>query len=82
LKPASQGGSAVVNALQLGRQFRAAMVNITGMFNHSATDPNYTIIESLLGLSAGQGVTVYNLVVGANSTIQGSSIASFLDGLG
>jgi hypothetical protein len=82
LKPASQAGSAVVNALQLGRQFRAALVNVVGMFNHSATAPDFTIIEALLGVQPGQGVTVYNLAVGANSTVQGPSIASFLDGLG
>jgi hypothetical protein len=43
---------------------------------------DYTMIESLFGLNAGQGQTLYNLVVGANAAVNVSAVTQLINQVG
>jgi hypothetical protein len=43
---------------------------------------DYTQVESLLGLQPGQGQSIYNLMVGANTVLQGSAVSQLINEVG
>jgi hypothetical protein len=52
------------------------------IMEEAAAAPDWTGVETLFGLAAGQGETVYNLVVGANTALQASGIQQLIRRLG
>ena len=52
------------------------------IMDEAAAPPDWTGVESLLGLSAGEGETVYNLIAGVNAVLQGSAVQQLVRRLG
>ena len=52
------------------------------IMEEAADAPTWTGVETLFGLEAGQGETVYNLIVGADTALQGSGIQQLARRLG
>jgi hypothetical protein len=52
------------------------------VLNAAATGGDYTAVEALYGLPTGTGQTVYNLVVGAESTIRSANTTALITQLG
>jgi hypothetical protein len=52
------------------------------VMEEAAAAPDWTGVETLFGLAAGQGETVYNLIVGANTALQDSGIQQLIRRLG
>ncbi len=55
---------------------------LAGVLNAMVTNGSYTQIETLFGLSTGQGETLYNLVVGANAAINVSAVTQLINEVG
>lgn len=61
------------------RECREIGAEIAGKFDHAAADPDYSGVETLLGLTAGEGVTVYNLFTGAYARVNHDDVKGFID---
>ncbi len=55
---------------------------LAGELNAMVNDSDYSMIETLFGLSAGQGQLLYNLVVGANAAINVSAVTQLINEVG
>jgi hypothetical protein len=63
-------------------QVYGAGQQIAGELVAMVNGTDYTMIETMFGLSAGQGQTLYNLVVGANAQIQDAAVAQLINEVG
>lgn len=81
LKRTDTAATEVQNTLQAINQFRAAVVAITSVrskMQHCISDPDFTLLESLFGASAGQGQTLFALFDGTISALNSTGYAADL----
>lgn len=60
------------------RATRNLAAQVKGIMDHNVAASDYTALESLFGVTAGNGLTVYNLVAGALAAINASTDAMTL----
>jgi hypothetical protein len=74
--------TALATFLRTLRQARDQARGVKDIMNVLANGGVYTPVEAMFGLSSGQGVTLYNLAVGADSAIDVSAVSQLIDGVG
>lgn len=81
VNPAASGASQARDLIQLkelGRQFYSLGKKVLGVMGHANDGTAFTVVETLYGLPAGTGQTVFNLVNGAIGSTEGTfQVADF-----
>ena len=75
-------GAAVRQAVNYTQETAERLTQLKALFDEMVDGADYSVIETQLGLEAGQGEIVYNLVAGAKGAMDVSAVTQFLARLG
>jgi len=79
-------GADLANAKNVARALIDQLEMLKGIAEHNIANADYTAMETIFGLSAGNGTVVYNLLAGTlgalKGTVQSSDALTLIDRIG